>query len=160
MLRYQQQYAFFDPAMVGESVRFVDLGDVVLEQDLDKVLAQIVREVEGASPGLVFVDSFQTIVRAAIGTGGSQLDLQRFVQRLAVHLTGWQATTFLIGEYGGDGLQGNPVFTVADGILQLSQSVDRNSVVRKLQVLKSRGQAPMPGLHTFRITQGGVQIFP
>src|SRR5205085_11511091 len=84
MLRYQQQYAFFDATMVGESVRFIDLSDVVLEQALDKVLAQIVREVEGASPGLVFVDSFQTIVRAAIGTGGGHLDLQRFVQRLAV----------------------------------------------------------------------------
>jgi RecA-superfamily ATPases implicated in signal transduction len=42
----------------------------------------------------------------------------------------------------------------------LAQSTDRNSVVRKLQVIKSRGRAPMPGLHTFRITDDGLQVFP
>ncbi|MGI9140477.1 MAG: ATPase domain-containing protein, partial [Gemmatimonadaceae bacterium] len=34
------------------------------------------------------------------------------------------------------------------------------SVVRKLQVIKSRGRAPMPGLHTFKITGDGLQIYP
>ena len=53
-----------------------------------------------------------------------------------------------------------PLFTVADGILWLYQSVERNSIVRKLQVVKLRGQASMPGLHTFRITTDGLQVFP
>jgi circadian clock protein KaiC len=52
------------------------------------------------------------------------------------------------------------VFTVADGIVRLSQVADRNSVVRKLQIVKVRGQAFMPGLHTFRITDDGLQVFP
>jgi circadian clock protein KaiC len=42
----------------------------------------------------------------------------------------------------------------------LYQSIDRNSMVRKIQVMKMRGQAPIPGLHTFRITERGVQVFP
>ena len=37
---------------------------------------------------------------------------------------------------------------------------DRNSVVRKLQVTKVRGQAFMPGLHTFRITDSGLEVYP
>jgi circadian clock protein KaiC len=49
---------------------------------------------------------------------------------------------------------------VADGIIWLFQSVARSSVVRKMQVVKLRGQAPLAGLHTFRITSGGLQIFP
>ena len=32
--------------------------------------------------------------------------------------------------------------------------------MRNLQVVKIRGQAPLPGLHTFRITEKGVQVFP
>lgn len=160
MLRYQQQFAFFDPARVGDSVRFLYLGDEVLEQDLAAVLARIVQEVQAANPGLVIVDSFQSIVRRAAAGAPGGLDLPGFVQRLAVQLTSWQATTFLIGEYGNDELRGNPVFTVADGILWLSQVAHRNSVVRKLQVLKARGQAPMPGLHTFRIGDAGVEVFP
>ncbi len=56
-------------------------------------------------------------------------------------------------------MRDNPVFTVADGLFWLYQNVERNSVVRKLQVMKVRGQASVPGLHTIRITDGGVQAF-
>jgi circadian clock protein KaiC len=48
---------------------------------------------------------------------------------------------------------------MVDGIFWLSQVSERNSVVRKLQMLKMRGQASVPGLHTFRITQDGLQAF-
>src|SRR5687768_8196419 len=98
MLRYQQQFRFFDPAMVNTAVRFINLSTVVLENDLDVVLAEIVREVEAVSPAVVVVDSFRTVVRKAAG-GTGEADLQGFIQRLALHLTSWQATTFLIGEY-------------------------------------------------------------
>jgi circadian clock protein KaiC len=54
----------------------------------------------------------------------------------------------------------HPVFTVADGLLSLFQSVHRNSMVRKIQVLKMRGQATSPGVHTFRITSNGIEIYP
>lgn len=159
MLRYQQQMEFFDTAKVGASVHFIDLSDVVIEQDLSQVLATIVGHVEARSPGVVIVDSFQTIVRTATEVTDQPMSLQRFVQSLAVHLTSWQATTFLIGEQIDVEMRNNPVFTVADGIIWLSQSSDRNSSVRKLQVVKSRGQAPMPGLHTFRIRREGIQVF-
>jgi circadian clock protein KaiC len=36
---------------------------------------------------------------------------------------------------------------------------ERNSVVRKLQIFKLRGQSSVPGLHTFRITNDGLQTF-
>ncbi len=31
--------------------------------------------------------------------------------------------------------------------------------MRKLQVMKLRGQMSVPGMHTFRITDGGLQAF-
>ena len=105
------------------------------------------------------VDSFRTVVRKA-GGGTGEVELQGFIQRLALHLTSWQATTFLIGEYAEGEIRDNPVFTVADGLFWLYQQVERNSIVRKLQVMKLRGQASVPGLHTFRITADGVQAFP
>src|ERR671936_221711 len=156
ILRYQQQMAYFDPAKVGDSIHFINLSGAVLTQDLDQVLADIVRQVEETSPGLVVLDSFHNIVHLAAGRepGGF------FVQRLAVHLTGWQATTFLLGNYADHELRDNPVFTVADGVLWLSQVADHNSVVRKLQVVKMRGQEPMPGLHTVRLDQAGLQGYP
>ena len=77
-----------------------------------------------------------------------------------MQMTSWQATTFLIGEYLLPEAESSPVFTVADGILWLSQSLHRNSMVRKIQVVKMRGQGQAPGLHTFRINESGIQIFP
>jgi len=160
MLRYQRQFSFFDTDRAGSAIQFINLSEEVMDGNLDEVLKRITSEVERTKPGLVAVDSFRTIG----GRGGSSeretvSDLDRFVQRLAVHLTSWEATCFLLGEYAERDQQ-TPIFTVADGIVWLSQATDRNSVVRKLQVIKTRGRAPMPGLHTFRITDDGLQVFP
>jgi circadian clock protein KaiC len=160
MLRYQRQFKYFDPELAGSAIHFVNLSAEVLNRNLDEVLNRIVSEIERANPGIVVVDSFRTIGgQAGMSQRDATFDLDRFVQRLALHLTTWEATSFLLGEYGEEE-QRNPVFTVADGILWLSQATDRNSVVRKLQVIKTRGRAPMPGLHTFRITDDGLQVFP
>ena len=160
MLRYQRQFTYFDSELAGSAIQFINLSAEVLERNLEEVLARIVGETERAKPGIVVVDSFRTIVGQTGRTEHTaSFDLDKFVQRLALHLTTWEVTSFLLGEYAAEE-QRNPVFTVADGILWLSQATDRNSVVRKLQVVKSRGRAPMPGLHTFRITDSGVQIFP
>ena len=158
MLRYQQQYEFFDQRKIPASVRFLHLGAELLEHGLEQVLATIVSEVEAMKPKLVFVDSFRAVVRKALESG--QLELQSFVQRLSLHLTSWEATTFLIGEYDESEVDCNPLFTIADGILWLSQATNRNSMVRKVQVVKMRGQAPIPGLHTMKISGSGLRVYP
>jgi len=157
MLRYQQQFEFFDLANVNESVRFVNLGQEARDGGLDEVLKRIVQEVETASPAIVIVDSFRSLIPAAQQQNG-RLDLQQFVQDLGMRLTGWQATTFLVGEFQPAETEHHPIFTVADGLVWLYQSIDCNSMVRKMQVMKMRGQAPIPGLHTFRITERGIQV--
>ena len=160
MLRYQRQFSFFDPDLAGSAVQFINLSSEVMEQDLGQVLQRIIGEIERVSPGIVVVDSFRTIGgRRDRAEKGTTSDLENFVQRLALHLTSWEVTSFLLGEYTEEE-QRNPVFTVADGILSLTQAIDRNSVVRKLQVVKVRGRATMPGLHTFKISGDGLQVFP
>jgi circadian clock protein KaiC len=159
MVRYQQQYGFYDFDKLDSSVRFVNLADEVVNGDFEQVLARIIEEVERYEPGLVFVDSFRSVVMAAQSSVGVPA-LQQFVQKLGMHLTSWQATTFLIGEYMSVDAEANPVFTIADGVLWLAQSVHRNSMVRKIQVTKTRGQRALAGLHTFRINDEGIRVFP
>lgn len=158
MLRYQQQYSFFDGAMLDKAIRFINLSDVVMGQDLNAVYEAIVQQVTETSPGIVVVDSFRTVVRKAVATA-NELEMQNFIQRLAQFLTSWQATTFLVGEYVPEEMRDNPLFTVADGLFWLSQVAERNSVVRKLQIIKLRGQESVPGLHTVRISHAGLQAF-
>lgn len=159
MLRYQQQFTFFDQSKVNGAIRFLNLSQMVLEKDLNAVLEEIMKNVEEHGARIVVVDSFRTVVRRA-QVNASELELQGFIQRLALHLTSWQATSFLVGEYAESELRDNPVFTVADGLFWLYQSTERSSIVRKMQIMKLRGQYSVPGLHTFRITEAGVQTFP
>ena len=156
MLRYQQQYSFFDLAKLNSAVRFINLSGVLEQQGLQGILDQISLEVEAHNPGIVVVDSFRTVVSK---THESEVQVQVFVQQLGLLLSGWEATTFLIGEYVEAEMRDNPIFTVADGLFWLYQVVERNSVVRKLQIMKLRGQTSVPGLHTFRITDNGLQAF-
>jgi len=160
MLRYQQQFAFFDFEKINQSIRFVNLSADLLDGNFDRVLSRIADEVQAYAPSLVFVDSFRSVAQSAKQNEQSTSELQRFVHRLGMQMTSWQATTFLIGEYLVPESESSPVFTVADGILWLSQNMHRNSMVRKIQVVKMRGQAQAPGLHTFRISDQGVQVFP
>jgi circadian clock protein KaiC len=160
MLRYQQQFSFFDFNKAGNAIRFVNLADEIISGDYDKVLTRIVEETKTFAPSLIFVDSFRSIVQANDYREKGPMDLQHFVQRLSMQMTSWHATTFLIGEYVENEAQTGPVYTIADGIFWLSQSAQRNSVVRKIQVVKMRGQANSPGSHTFRINGDGLHIFP
>ena len=158
MLRYQQQFGFFDSAKVNLAVRFFNLSEEMAGGDLSRVLARIATEVETHEPGFVFVDSFRSVVLASDANNQAFLSLQEFVQQLGVLMTSWQATTFLVGEYFVQA-DHNPVFTVADGLIWLRQSVQRNSIVRKMEIMKMRGAPTLPGLHTFRISGAGVHVF-
>jgi circadian clock protein KaiC len=160
MLRYQQQFTFFDLNKINKSIRFVNLSAELLDGQFDRVLSRIVEEVEAYAPSFVFVDSFRSVVQSASDDGMGVSDLQRFIQQLGMQMTSWQATTFLIGEYLTTESESSPIFTVADGILWLSQNLHHNSAVRKMQVVKMRGQSQATGLHTFCIGDGGINIFP
>jgi len=139
MLRYQQQFPFFDISKVNNSIRFVNLSADLQDEDFDRVLSRIADEVKDFSPGLVFVDSFRSVVHSARRQDQGSNELQRFRA----------ATGHANDELAGNDIfnrrvfaaesESSPVFTVADGILWLSQNLHRNSVVRKMQVIKMRG---------------------
>lgn len=160
MLRYQQQFSFFDIGKVNQSIKFINLAPDLLDRNFDRVLERIAEEVRNFSPSLVFVDSFRSLVKSAQGKDHGTASLQHFVQQLGMQMTSWLATTFLIGEYMEPEAESSPVFTVADGIIWMSQLVHRDALVRKIQVVKMRGQAQSLGVHTFRICDSGVDIFP
>lgn len=156
LLRHAQHYSFFDPEKIGTTVRFINLGVEAMDRDLASILKTMSDEVEAAHPSIVIVDSFRTVAHAT----ASDSELQHFVQRLALYLTGWQATTFLVGEYELSEAQNNPLFTIADGIFWLTQNIERNASVRRLQVTKMRARATLPGLHTLTMSEDGIRVFP
>jgi circadian clock protein KaiC len=159
LMRYQQQFSFFDTSRIPGAIKFVNLSAEAVSGDLQAVLDRIVAEVASAEPAFLCVDSFRTIGLSAPGDERGNLALAQFVQRLGQQLTSWEITSFLLGEYT-IAERRHPIFTVADSIVWLSEDVDRNSAVRKLRAVKVRGRSPMPGLHTFRIGKDGMRVYP
>src|ERR1700685_4465088 len=45
MLRYQQQYSFFDESKLGKAIRFINLADLVLDHDLNAVLEEMIKHI-------------------------------------------------------------------------------------------------------------------
>jgi circadian clock protein KaiC len=160
LLRYQRRMSYFDERkLVNGSIRFVSLEDEFESRDLGRLLDAIERRVRDINPSLMAIDSFRSLSRT-MSFAGQETQLQTFVDNLGLFLATWQTTSFLVGEYRELEESQSPVFSLADNILWLHQSVERNSVVRKMQVAKVRGQASQSGLHTFRITSNGIDVFP
>jgi circadian clock protein KaiC len=74
-------------------------------------------------------------------------------------MTSWQATTFLIGEYHVEDRRQPGVHRVLRADLAAPERA-AHSMVRKMEVMKMRGQATLPGLHTFRVNAAGLEVFP
>jgi circadian clock protein KaiC len=159
MLRYQQQFEFFDFDKLDTSVKFVNLASDMIDGDFDRVIARIVDEVQEFSPSLVFVDSFRSVMRSARSDDEGAANLKYFIQQLGMQMISWQATTFLIAEFAVPEDEYGSLFTVADGIVWLSQKPRGDTMARQIQVLKMRNAAHDLGAHSFRISNAGVEVF-
>jgi circadian clock protein KaiC len=157
ILRYQQQFDFFDTEQVGSSVQYVNLSEDIVEGDYERVIGRIALELRSHKPGVVMIDSFRALIGEGAATG--QHRQQQFVQELAMLMTSCGATTFLVGE-SSEGAGGCPSLAAADGVIWLRQRVDGGALVREIEILKIRGQARLPSPHAFSIGSEGIRIFP
>jgi circadian clock protein KaiC len=158
LLRYQSRFSFFDPSKVGTAIRYVDIGDVVRKEGLERGLEVIIARVERHSPSLVIVDSVRAVREIARREG--EYGLRTFTHDLSQVAVVWNTTSLMIGEFDPQELGAGPEFTMADGILWLEMAQNDNSVIRKLQAVKSRGMNLVQGLHAFRISSSGIYVYP
>ena len=156
LLRYQQQFTFFDPDKVGSALHFIDIGHGATAGGEKGALAAITEQVERLTPGLVAIDSFRALIDLSNNAAAKRI----FIHHLAVLLATWDCSTFLVGEYAEQEVGIGPEFTVVDNVFWLSQELQQNSVVRRLRVIKARGMAPASGRHAFRITEHGLHLYP
>ncbi|HKK92940.1 MAG TPA: ATPase domain-containing protein [Longimicrobiales bacterium] len=161
MLRYQQQFDFFDVERVGSAIHYMNLHGEVLEGDLDGVFDALVEEVERLEPAFVVVDSFRSVTaQARLESRAPSSRLRSFVQRLSNAMTRWETTSFLLGEFRTEETPNNPLFTIADGVFWLRQQPQGDTRVRKLTVSKLRGAAELAGQHVYRISSAGLRVYP
>lgn len=156
MLRYLQDFDYFDPDAIGDSVLYEDLSEVLRAEGLDKTVDRIVQLVKDVSPSYLVIDSFKALHAFAESHG----EFRRRVSQLLTTLSSLAITSFLVGEYASGEVAEAPEFAIADGVIELRIQKVGVKDVRTLHVLKERGSAYISGEHSFKITKSGLDVYP
>jgi circadian clock protein KaiC len=158
LVRHLAPFDFFKPAALGKSVDFIHLGELVQEtakDGLESMVSEVVRKCFETRPAVVVIDSAK-----ALRDFVSDHELRTALYGLASRVAHTDALLLLVGEYTPGEIEGGVEFSLADGIVQLAyephEPVDR----RWLRVVKLRGGDHLVGKHSFRIRQGGFEVFP
>ena len=156
LLRYGQSLDFFDTAQLGRSVFYDDLGDALHQHGLPAVLERLDTLIKAHQPGIVVIDSFKALRTFAT----SDAEFRRFLHELAGRLTVVAVSSLWVGEYEPDEATDSPEFAVADAVIGLEMRRSAERSVRYLSVRKLRGGEFLSGDHVYRITSGGLVVFP
>ena len=156
LLRYGQSLEFFDVAAVGRSVFYDDLGDALIDHGISGVLEKIDDLLKAHRPGVVVIDSFKALNSFA----PDEADFRRFLRDLAGRLTALAVSSVWVGEYETTMSTNTPEFAVADAVISLETRRTAERTARLLSVRKLRGSGFLPGDHLYRITPGGLLVFP
>jgi circadian clock protein KaiC len=156
MLRYVQQFEFFDPDKVGGSLLYEDLSETLRSRDLAASVHHIVDLIKELRPALLVIDSF----KALHSFSSSPQEFRTVLSVLTAVLSSLAITSFWVGEYGADEVAVLPEFAVADSVVELVLKKTGTGDVRYLRVTKLRGSTYAGGEHAFRIGAGGLRLFP
>jgi circadian clock protein KaiC len=154
-LRYASQFSFFDASKIDRGMHFVDLGAILRAKGLDDASKLIMNGLKRIRPSIVVIDSFKVFDDLA----KSKEELRKFGYELAVNLMAWETTTFLLGEYGPLDISTNPLFSIIDGLLLVTQREQSGEHQRFLQAIKMRGTEHSRDEHAFVISERGVEVF-
>lgn len=155
-IKHGQSYGFFDPAKVGETIFYEDLGMMVRERGISALAAIVTEMLARRKPRLIVIDSFKAL-NELIETPHER---RTILFDLAGVLTAYKSTTFLVGEYSADMMTELPEFAIADSILLLLKHATGVREQRFLRVEKLRGSGSIPGMHAFNISMNGIVLFP
>jgi len=155
ILRNVSPFAFFDADKVGNTIEFVDLGEIGRLTDITEATALITKHLRRVKPAIIVIDSFKVFDDLS----RSRYAMRRFAYDIAVTLMAWEATTFLLGEFSEDETHTNPLFSIVDGSCVMSQRQADGENQRFLQVLKMRGTDHSREPHPLSISTRGVELF-
>jgi circadian clock protein KaiC len=154
-LGYLSQFDFFDKEKLGKSVHFIDLGDILRSNGIEQAVSLFVAHIKKIRPAIVVIDSFKVFDDLA----HSREEYRKFSYEIALHLMAWECTALLLGEFGKNEIESNPLFSVVDGILVMFQRKDSDEQRRYIQALKMRGTKHSRDEHSLNISDHGIDIY-
>ncbi|MGQ9577553.1 MAG: RAD55 family ATPase [Candidatus Aminicenantales bacterium] len=156
LLRYIQEFSFFDVEKVAEAVIYEDIGPYLLGTNGEKAWERMEELILKTQPAFLVIDS----IRAVHDLSFSPAVTRRGFFRLASVLSTVPCTAFLISEYNHDEYNHAVEASIADVIIHLEYKAVGLGSRRIISVHKVRGSDFLAGEHTFKIGQNGITIFP
>jgi circadian clock protein KaiC len=154
-LRYLGRFTYFNVKKLDDAIFFVDLGGILQAKGLEEAQALLMRHVKRAKPAMVVVDSFKVFDDLA----KSREELRKFGYDVAVKLMAWEITAFLLGEYGQEDIGTNPIFSIIDGLVTLTQRESSGEQQRFCRIVKMRGTDHSHDEQSFVISSNGIEIY-
>ena len=84
---------------------------------LEEAQKLIMQHLKKVKPAIVVVDSFKIFDDLA----KSQEEHRKFGYEIAVNFMAWETTALLLGEYSPENYETNPLFSIVDGLITLTQ---------------------------------------
>ncbi|HBF40120.1 MAG TPA: circadian clock protein KaiC [Firmicutes bacterium] len=156
VMKFQQEFSFFDPGKFQSSVIYQDLGYTLRKYGTVKALTTVDELIQKYQPRLLVIDTVKTIADMA----ASFQEFREFVLDISVRVATWGCTALFLGEYSEEDIEMRPESAIADGIVYLSGMEDKKQQKRYLRILKMRGTAYDGGEIFFKITYNGIEVFP
>ena len=133
IVRYLQQFSFFDEGRLGSSIIYDSIGDALVQKGVATLVPRVKEAITGDKPKIIVIDSFKAIH----DLGAPLPEMRKMLFELAGLITAHETTAFLVGEYSPGEAARYPEFAIADGIVELA----RNENVDARRALPARAQA-------------------
>jgi circadian clock protein KaiC len=157
VVRYLQQFDFYDEEkLTSGTIIYDSIAQELEERGISALVPKLKEVIKTLSPSLIVIDSFKAIHDLST----SVPEMRRMLYEVSGLLTAYDTTAFFVGEYNEAQISTYPEFAVADGMVELARKKHGTRDERYLRVLKLRGSNYQEGLHAFRITASGLEVFP
>lgn len=153
MMAYMASMAFYDPSAVPDALQYVSGYGTLEREGLPGLLKLMQHEVKRHRATAVVLDGV-FVAQSNVSEG----EFRRFVHELQ-GVANFAETTLLMLTHQSRP-EGSPEHTMVDGWIELCDEVKAFRSYRTLQVKKHRGSNMLRGKHPFRITDGGLAVFP
>jgi circadian clock protein KaiC len=155
LLSHLRSFDFYDEDAVGDSVRVLSLQQF-LPQGLTATTGDVRTLVRQAPADLVVLDGFGSVR----GVAQDAREAREFLYALGTTLAVLGATAIITSEAEPRDAGLYPEAAPADVLLGIHYGLSGVRHRRRIEAIKVRGGAPLPGLHSLHIDGSGVTIEP
>jgi circadian clock protein KaiC len=143
-------YDFYDDSL---NIRIYSISSV--ERDPLTMLVDLGNTVANMKPDRVMIDPV-----TPIGFGFAEAERRRFMYSLNTAMGEWNAIVYLTGTMATSDVCRSVISDIADGVIYLTQKINRVHNDRRLKVIKFNSIHYVDGEHSFEITGSGANIYP